>query len=162
MDKETSRSKPKKSGIAASGEGAQIQSLINGVIKAIRARDIEGILAAYSPEAVVYDIRDSLQYGKETLRKAWEECFAMSKTFSTEIHQLRIKIDGGVAFSHALTHAMGATSDGGKIDMWFRLTTCYSRSEGRWQVVHEHASVPGDFVSGKILAELKPEKNIGH
>ena len=133
-----------------------IRHLIDRLSKAVQSRDIEGILAIYANEAVIYDVRDSLQYGKEHLRESWNECFRSSKTFRIEVEGPTIRVDGNLAFSHCLSHATGQTTDGQDIDVWMRATDCYRKINGKWLVVHEHASVPGDFESGKILQNLKP------
>ena len=66
-------------------------------------------------------------------------------------------MDGDLAFSHCLSHATGKTMDGRDIDVWMRATDCYQKMNGKWMIVHEHVSVPGDFESGKILQNLKPD-----
>jgi uncharacterized protein (TIGR02246 family) len=132
------------------------RQLMHNLVSAVQSRDIEGILSAYAPGAVVFDARDSLQYGKEGLKKSWRECFDSSDSFNIEINNPKITVDDNVAFSHCLSHATGKTTDGQDIDVWMRATDCYKRIDGQWYVIHEHVSVPGDFESGKILANLKP------
>lgn len=134
----------------------EIQQLIDRVIDGIQRRDVGEILAAYAPDAVIFDVRDSLRYGKKELEKSWEECFRTSETFSTETRDVEIKVEGDVAFSYFLSHATGTTRNNDKIDVWMRMTTCYGKIDGKWLVIHEHASVPGDFTTGKILMDLKP------
>ena len=129
----------KRSDTRTEAEG-QIRHIMDRLSKAVQSRDIEGILATYAEDATVFDVRDSLQYGKDSLRSSWEECFASSKEFKIEI----------------LSHAMGKTTDGQDIDIWMRATDCFRKAGGKWLIVHEHVSVPGDFVSGKILQNLKP------
>ena len=40
--------------------------------------------------------------------------------------------------------------------MWWRATQGFRRIDGRWQIVHEHSSVPFDMKSGKVSFDLKP------
>jgi uncharacterized protein (TIGR02246 family) len=134
----------------------QIRHVMDRLTKAVQSRDIEGILAIYADEAVIFNVWNSLKYGKDGLRKSWEESFASSKDFKIEILDPTIRIDGNFAFSHCLSHVTGQTTDGQDIDVWARATDCYRKMNGKWLVVHEHASVPGDFESGKILQNLKP------
>jgi len=35
-----------------------------------------------------------------------------------------------------------------------------SQKNGDWKVVHEHVSVPGDFLSAKALDNLKPGEEV--
>ena len=115
---------------------------------------------AHVPDAVVYDLRDSLQYGTEELRKSWEECFEFSTSFKFEFGDPKITVDENVAFSYSLGHATGKTTEDENIDVWMRITTCYNKVDGKWAIVHEHSSVPGDFENGKILSNLKPENDL--
>ena len=40
--------------------------------------------------------------------------------------------------------------------MWWRATAGYRRTDGKWIVTHQHASVPFDVASGKASLDLKP------
>lgn len=123
----------------------RIRELLRGVAKAVRIRDLNGILAAYAPYAVIFDVRDSLQYrGKDALKKSWQECFANTTNFSYEIDSLEIKVSDDMAFSHALSHATGRTTAGKALDLWMRCTNCYIKLNDKWLVVHEHLSVPSN------------------
>jgi uncharacterized protein (TIGR02246 family) len=148
----------KRSDARSEGEG-QIRHIMDRLSKAVQSRDIEGILATYAEDATVFDVRDSLLYGKDGLRSSWEECFMSSKEFNIEISEPTIKTEGNLAFSHCLSHATGKTTDGENIDVWMRATDCYRKAGGKWLIVHEHVSCPGDFVSGKILQNLEPSSS---
>ena len=73
-----------------------------------------------------------------------------------EIRDLSITAGDEVAFSHGLSHVSATKKDGGQLDMWWRTTVCFSKVEGKWNVVHEHNSVPFDVGSGKASLDLKP------
>lgn len=128
--------------------------------EAIAGRDFDALLHAYATDVVMYDARDNLRYqGRPALRKSWEECFDSSKHFRSDIHDLKLTIRSQVAFGFALSHATGTTNDGDPIDLWLRVTTCFEKRAGRWVIAHEHVSVPGDFRTGKLLQDLKPESS---
>ena len=61
-----------------------------------------------------------------------------------------------VAFSHGLSHVSATTTDGRKLDMWWRTTVCFRKIAGKWMVTHEHNSVPFDVESGKASLDLQP------
>ena len=55
---------------------AAIRELIGGYVKAVRAKDIDGVMSVYAPEIVAFDIVAPLQYvGAEAFRKPWQEVF---------------------------------------------------------------------------------------
>src|SRR4030095_5552229 len=51
---------------------AAIQELIDGFVKAIRAKDINGVMSAFAPEVVSFDLTPPLQHGGgEPLVRPW-------------------------------------------------------------------------------------------
>jgi len=90
-------------------------------------------------------------------------CNASEEWFSSfegpigyEIRDLNITADNDVAFSHGLSHVSATTAGGGKLDMWWRMTICFRKIDGKWMVTHEHNSVPFDTETGKASLDLKP------
>lgn len=141
---------------------ASVKALITQVADAVGRQDADGIAAAYSEDAVIFDVRDSLQHPDlESFRKYWEECFEMVKEYRYQLHDLKINVDQNLAFSTALCHIRGVTKDGEKIEHWLRLTNGFKKLNDEWQVVHEHISIPGQFETGRILS-LKPGEDLKH
>ena len=55
---------------------AAIRELIDGFVKAIRAKDINGVMSVFAPEVVSFDLGPPLQHGGgETFMKRWLELF---------------------------------------------------------------------------------------
>jgi len=55
---------------------AAIRDLIDGFVKAIRAKDIDGVMSVFASEVVSFDLGPPLQHGGgETLMKRWQELF---------------------------------------------------------------------------------------
>lgn len=86
----------------------------------------------------------------------------MAGTMTCESRDLKIKADESLAFCYSLNHIQGVMKGGQKTDMWMRSTTCLNKVNGKWLIVHEHASEPVDFESGKILTNLSPDKPLLH
>jgi ketosteroid isomerase-like protein len=40
--------------------------------------------------------------------------------------------------------------------IWVRVTFCFRKLDGAWQIVHDQASVPFDLLSGRGVADLEP------
>jgi SnoaL-like domain len=53
---------------------AQIRQLVANWTKALRAKDVAGLMANYTPDARLFDLAPRLQYkGADACRKSWEE-----------------------------------------------------------------------------------------
>lgn len=142
---------------AAAGED-QIRALINDRVKAVRAKDINGAMSRSAPDILAFDVINPLQYaGVDALRKRLEGWFSSFQgPINHEICKLSLTPGDDVAFSHSLNRVIGTTTEGKKIDMYWRATSCYRKIDGKWMVTHEHNSVPFDPESGKASLDLKP------
>ena len=107
----------------------QIQQLIDGWAKALRAKDIDGVMSHYAPDILVFDIAPPLQYsGADAYRKNWEGWFASWQgPIGYEIRDLSITASVGVAFSHSLNRIHGKRTNGEDTDVWVRVTACYRK-----------------------------------
>jgi PhnB protein len=68
-----------------------------------------------------------------------------------------IEAGDDVAFCHGITHVTGSKADGERVNMWFRSTIGFCRTNAGWRIVHEHDSTP--FYpdgSGRAATDLKP------
>ncbi len=135
-----------------------IRELIDGLVRAVRAKDINGVMSAYAPGIVAFDIVPPLQYvGAEAFRKPWQEVFESYRDpIHYEVRDLSITAGDGVAFSHGLNRIGGTLKNGQKTDLWLRWTACYRKIDGKWSIVHLQASVPIDLKDGKAMLDLKP------
>ena len=137
---------------------AAIRALIERFIDAYRAKDVAGVMAAFAPEIVSFDIVPPLQeVGSETFAKRWRKLFdSYGGPVQYEIRDLKVTVGGDVAFSHSLNHVTATLHDGRKSDHWLRWTACYRKIDEQWLIVHEQVSVPVDLKSGKAMLDLKP------
>jgi ketosteroid isomerase-like protein len=56
---------------------ALIRQRVEDAAKAIRGRDIDGLMSLYAPDIVSFDLNPPLRYaGTENKRRAWQEFFA--------------------------------------------------------------------------------------
>jgi ketosteroid isomerase-like protein len=82
---------------------AQIRARIDEWAKAARAKDIDGVISHYAPDAVAFDAIAALQFrGAAAYRRHWEACLAMCSGPTFEIHDLDITARDDVAFCHYL------------------------------------------------------------
>jgi uncharacterized protein (TIGR02246 family) len=136
---------------------AQIRREIDEWVKAVRAKDLNKVMAYYSPDVVTFDAVPPLQSrGPATYRKNWDECFAMFPgPIGYEHRDLQITAGDELAFAHALGRMTGTTTKGEQVDMAFRVTACYRKIGDKWVVVHEHVSAPFDPKTNKAVLDLK-------
>lgn len=135
----------------------EIRALIESRVAAVRARDVDGAMAAVSADVLTYDVVGPLRYsGAAAATERAEDWFSTFKgPIGFELRDLEIAVDGDVAFSHSLNRYSGTTTHG-TLDMWVRVTTGYRRTGGRWAIVHEHGSVPFSVETGKPSLDLQP------
>jgi ketosteroid isomerase-like protein len=137
---------------------ALIRQRVEDLVKALRAKDIDGIMSIYAPNMVSFDLVPPLRYvGADNKRRAWREAFAVyNGPFAYEVRDLSVTTQGELAFVHSLNHVNGTTADGHVTDLWLRWTACFRRIDGAWLVVHDHVSVPADLEHGQAVLNLTP------
>lgn len=148
---------PLSHGTSSAAE-ALIRQRVQGWASAIGARDIEGVMALYSPDVVSFDLDPPLRYaGAGNKRRAWEKFFSIfSAAVSYEVSELSITTAEDTAFVHSLNHVQGQLTSGEMRDMWLRWTACFRCRDGTWRITHDHASIPVDVPQRRALLELEP------
>jgi ketosteroid isomerase-like protein len=76
----------------------------------------------------------------------------------TEVRDLTVTIGDDVAICTSLDR-LTATPRGGteRFDLWHRVTLGLRRIDGRWQIIHEHQSVPFEMDgSSRASLDLTP------
>ena len=140
---------------------ALIRQRIEDVVKALSAKDIDGVMALYAPTLVSSDIAPHFgaprYVGSDSKRRAWQEAFAAyTGPFACEVQDLNVTAHGELAFVHIPDHVNATLSSGYITDLWLRWTACFRRIYGVWLVVHDHASVPADLEHGHAVLNLTP------
>jgi PhnB protein len=130
---------------------AAIRDLIEKWSRAVEAKDPKAIVAAYTPETVLYDaIPPHRTVGAAAIAALWAQCFPyFPEKFRSEHKGLEIEVSGDVAFVHGLHHFLPEPADHPCGWTWMRVTACYKRINGQWRVAHEHVSIPFDPMTSK-------------
>jgi len=139
-------------------EDTAIHALLDERVRAIRAKDVDRLVASHTRDVIAFDLLDPLRYqGLDALRARIVAWFAgFDGPIGYGIHEVEIAAGEEVAFCHCLNRVEGTGTDGKAIEMWWRATIGFRRTGGRWMVTHEHSSVPFDMHSGKARLDLKP------
>jgi len=125
---------------------------------AFEARDLNGIMAIYSPDVLAYDAVPPLQFsGAPAYRKDYETFLGQFKgPVRVTIPHVHVEQSGPVAYAFGLERLRGTMTSGTDVDMWLRFTDGWKRQNGQWLIEHEHVSVPVDMATGKARLDLTP------
>ena len=123
---------------------AAIRELVESWARAVRVKDLDGILANHSTDMLMFDVPPPLQSkGIEAYKKTWELFFSWSNDpVVFDIKDMDIIAGSDVAFVAALMRCAGTEKNGERIELEFRLTIGLRRIGDQWIVLHEHHSIP--------------------
>ncbi|HYL69963.1 MAG TPA: nuclear transport factor 2 family protein [Candidatus Dormibacteraeota bacterium] len=123
---------------------AAIRTLVEAWMRAVRARDLPGILAHHSPDMVMFDLPPPLEaHGLEPYGRTWDAFFAWAdQPVVFRSTQMQITAGSDVAFVWAMMRCAGTEPSGEHIELDFRLTIGLRKIAGQWTVTHEHHSIP--------------------
>jgi ketosteroid isomerase-like protein len=119
--------------------------LIENWAKAVRYKDMEGILAHHSDDIVMYDVPKPFQsIGIDAYRKTWDIFFKYTKPGVFDIKELQIVADENIAFCFATMMCADKSNSSEYIDLDFRLTVGLQKINDQWTIIHEHHSIPSE------------------
>lgn len=125
-------------------EEAAIRELVESWARAVRAKNLEGILANHSTDMLMFDLPPPMQSkGIEAYKKTWDLFFSWSDDpVVFDIKHMDITAGTDVAFVAALMRCVGTEKNRERIELEFRLTIGLRKIGGQWMVLHEHHSIP--------------------
>jgi len=136
----------------------QIRERIDSWAKALRAKDLQGVLSHYAPDIRSFDLAPPLEHRGGAVRDTLAEWLpTWDGPIGYDIRDLSVIACDDVGFSHSLNHLTGKRTSGEKTDVWFRSTVCFRKIDGEWMAVHDHTSVPF-YMDGSFRAavDLRP------
>lgn len=130
---------------------AALRKLIDDQIAAIAAHDLDGIMRAYAEDVVVFNSLMPYQTtGRGDFRLAWKDCLQyFPDNCKTEMRDYTVAVDGDVGMAHWLWRFTGFQEHHPALITWLRCSQGYRRRNGKWEVIHEHSSVPFDQATGE-------------
>ncbi len=121
----------------------QIKQLVENWAKAVRNKDIDGVLAHHSPDFVMYDVPPPFQsVGLDAYHKTWELFYTYTKPGVFDIQKLHITAGEDVAFCFAKMKCEDKSVTEDFVPLDFRLTIGLKKIKGQWTITHEHHSIP--------------------
>jgi uncharacterized protein (TIGR02246 family) len=123
---------------------AAIRELVDNWAKAVRAKDLERIVANHSPDIVMFDVPPPLvSKGLDAYRKTWDLFFSWADDpVIFDFDELNVTAGNDVAYVTALMRCAGTETSGERIRLEFRLTVGLRKIDDKWIVMHEHHSIP--------------------
>ena len=93
---------------------ALIRQRVADMVKALNAKDIDGVIAFFAPNLVSFDLTPPLRYvGADNKRRAWQEAFAtFTGPFTYEVSDLTVTTHGELAVVHSLNHVTATLASG--------------------------------------------------
>ena len=139
-------------------EESAVNAVIDAMAKAVRAGDVDAMLAQCAPGIVIFDMVPPIKHeGEDSIRALWSKTLEpFQPPLEFEFKEVDITIGGNVAFARCFSRFGGTRSDGTRVANWMRSTLGFQKVDGRWRIVHQHVSVPFDMQTGKAMLELEP------
>jgi uncharacterized protein (TIGR02246 family) len=125
----------------------QIRKLVQNWAEAVRAKDINGVIAHHTDDVLMFDVPPPVAVrGISAYQDTWPPFFkALTEGKGAfDIAELNITAGDAVAFATALLRC-GSTEELAKDDTpRLRLTIGLRKVEGAWKIGHEHHSFPAE------------------
>jgi ketosteroid isomerase-like protein len=127
----------------SSKDESDILALVESINKAHYEKNAAAIVGPYAHNAVVCDLSPPLAHQGMNLqvKQAWLDTW--DGPIERDSRDFTITVNGDFAFAHGYYRLGGTPRMAGRpISFWMRATLCLRRDGGRWQIIHEHTSVP--------------------
>ncbi len=138
---------------------SQIRHLLTAWTNAVTAKDLDGIVANYAADIVLYDaIPPYKTIGTSAVRQAWANCLPFfPEAFRLELRDIVIHVSDGLGVAHYLCHFAPTPAGHPCGQTWMRVTEGYRRTGDAWQVIHSHVSVPFNPMNNQAWFISDPE-----
>jgi ketosteroid isomerase-like protein len=123
-----------------------------------RPLNLDGIMSFYAPNCVLYDACTPLQFtGEQAIRKDVMNLFGPLQSLTIKVREMTVHGDRQLAVARSILELTAVGAKGGTSNMTCRVTDCWQRLDGRWRIIHQHASLPCDLRTGKTEFNAKDE-----
>lgn len=137
---------------------AQIDALFEQLNRAYADHNADAIVAAYTRDAVIYDLAPPLMHRGLDAKYLAEWLATWEGPLGMDMQDFDITIDEYLAVATALSKMYGTKKEDGYKEFWVRTTFALRKIHGQWLISHDHASVPF-YMDGSFRAavDLTPE-----
>jgi uncharacterized protein (TIGR02246 family) len=128
---------------------AEVRDLIERWVRAIQARNLDGVLADHLDDVVQYDVpppHDGVR-GIDAYRETWPPFFEwLAQGAVLELVDLNVIAGEDVAFAYGLLRCGTPDDLAAHPDRRLRMTIGLRKHDGRWAIAHEHHSFAAETV----------------
>jgi ketosteroid isomerase-like protein len=129
------------------------KALVALVVQMAEASSADGLTKCWHPDVVWFDTITLIREGSTALEDFREQHKTITN-LRTKIVRVEAFADGDLGFAFSIQHFQADGINGGKdIDFVFRDTDCFLRTEGEWQVIHQHVSLPFDLETYTVILD---------
>ncbi len=135
-----------------------IVSLCQRLGQAHRDKDADAIADCYAADAVIHSLAPPLSERGVDRNVIASWLATWDGPIDIDAQNVDLAVAGDLAYTSALNRIRGKKTDGEDVDLWFRTTMCFRKTEHGWRIVHDHSSVPF-YMDGSFRAavDLAPE-----
>jgi uncharacterized protein (TIGR02246 family) len=129
-------------------EDAAIRQVIQDWASAIRAKDINGVVANHTDDVLMFDVPPPVAVrGMAAYRDTWPPFFEAIWLGAAAFDIVELNVTAGetVAFAAALLRCGSAEELAKDSTPRLRLTLGLRKVDGAWHIAHEHHSFPSDL-----------------
>ncbi len=119
---------------------------------AVLAKDVDAFMAIYADDARIFELWNRWEHDAASWREMAQGWFSFlgEERSVVEAHDVRVQVAGEMALlTGSLTYRAVDKDGHGLRSLDNRLSWVLRHRDGRWQVVHEHTSVPLAMDGGK-------------
>ncbi len=134
-----------------------IKKQIDSFFSALSAKDIKQMMMHYADDAIIFDVKPPFQTkGAISWKHVWEASLPFfPDVFEVVTRDMVIHADGHVGFAFYLFKLTGKEKDHPAMQTWMRATTGFKFQNGKWKIVHDHASIPFNPQNNQAVFSLE-------
>ena len=136
--------------VARADDRAEIQKQLDTEMAGVREHDINKVMSVYAPgpQLVVYDAVPPPKYvGWDAVKADYENYFkAFPGKTEGGCYDVQIGVERDFGYAFEFQKWTFTKADGTQVPLFQRVTQIYRKINGRWLIIHEHASVPADLL----------------
>jgi len=106
-------------------------------------------------DVVLFDVMPPREFAGQKALRAHMADFAGTKDVKADFLEFQVISAGKLALARSVQHYTANGPDGKPIDVTFRLTDVWRKTNGEWKIIHQHVSYPIDLKTGKADMQSK-------